>query len=258
MTELRTYALNQYNRAVECTRALSTDPSDSFEDAIDVVLHLFRWIFQKTDSKQSCPITPDELRSAKHALQQWNRQAQSLTSSNLREESFFQTTWHSFEDVSNHHDYRVSRRESRPGDIAQWVSSRVRAITGFGRETSSVWLNIHACLTTILLLWPWYHLPTLLGGYQMPRAANPPAPCRITHFNETSRKVLEEYQCCKSSRISHSHRRESFHRPLPWGYPGNSSTSFDQYARGWDERKVFIDLYNENACWQYLMVYQWG
>lgn len=47
----------------------------SIEDAIDTVLHLFRWVFQKTDNNESCPIPREDLYAAKHALKQWNKQS---------------------------------------------------------------------------------------------------------------------------------------------------------------------------------------
>jgi len=44
----------------------------SIEDSLDVILHLCRWMFRREAYSNLCPVSPDELKSAKLALESWN------------------------------------------------------------------------------------------------------------------------------------------------------------------------------------------
>lgn len=62
-----------------------TQPSarfESIEDSFDVVLRLCRWMFTNVSS-DGCPVPPEELSSAKLALQQWDLEIQRFTATEL-------------------------------------------------------------------------------------------------------------------------------------------------------------------------------
>lgn len=52
-----------------------TAPPTSFgsiEDSLDVILHLCRWMFRREAYSNTCPVPPEDLISAKEALERWN------------------------------------------------------------------------------------------------------------------------------------------------------------------------------------------
>jgi len=52
--------------------------STCIDDSIDVVLHLFKWLFCKMGGSGSCPISPEDLKAATQALERWNTDIEPL------------------------------------------------------------------------------------------------------------------------------------------------------------------------------------